>query len=437
MIRRLAAALLAALLMGLAAYAQSDTTVWTSIGGAAGGGGGAGVSSFNSRTGAVLPQAGDYSCALLSDAVASCNTLAWTNTRLAKTANYAGASADCGKTIALGGSTFFTLTLTAASGYTSNCVFFVVNEDTGRGKQLSVNGVSAFVLWPLQTAIIFNDNNVWQVNRPNRWKIPSTVTLNVASGGTTFPNTDCLGTGASACSTIAGAANIACTQIDAGILGVIIQLASPGTYTEQVNLCQIQSAAQGASPGANGSVIQGDLVTPTNVVIDGGAGAAIRIGGRSNEWILQGVSLQGFICLAADGGAWIRLGRIRFNTCSSTAAQATAKGTVEFQGNVDINTGAAAAFTLTQNQGMVLNAGGNTFTLIGSPTFSVGFANGDDASLQSWDNAVFSGAVGAGSSPRYSINGGAGIHTGTSGSATFLPGNAPGTGAGTNGAWYW
>src|SRR5437879_291233 len=61
-----------------------------------------------------------------------------TNTRTSKTANYSALTADCGSTLALGGSAFFTLTLTAASGYGTTCAFVVVNEDTTRGKTLAI-----------------------------------------------------------------------------------------------------------------------------------------------------------------------------------------------------------------------------------------------------------------------------------------------------------
>lgn len=58
---------------------------------------------------------------------------AWTNIRLAKTAAYTTASADCGSTLALGGSAFYAATFNAPSGYTSTCAFVVSNEDRGAG----------------------------------------------------------------------------------------------------------------------------------------------------------------------------------------------------------------------------------------------------------------------------------------------------------------
>jgi phage-related tail fiber protein len=95
----------------------------------------------------------------------------WSNTRLAKTANYTVANADKGVTLALGGNAFFTVTLNAASGYDANFAITIVNEDAGRGKRISPNGLASFILWPKQTVRVFNQNNVWQLDPDQqRWK---------------------------------------------------------------------------------------------------------------------------------------------------------------------------------------------------------------------------------------------------------------------------
>jgi len=77
----------------------------------------------------------------------------------------------------LGGSAFYTLTLTAASGYDANCTFTVVNEDIGRGKVLAISGVTCSpincILWPGQTTTIINDNNTWFLFPLPRWKLPN------------------------------------------------------------------------------------------------------------------------------------------------------------------------------------------------------------------------------------------------------------------------
>ena len=102
-------------------------------------------------------------------------------TRLAKTANYTLSNSDKYSTVALGGGTLFTLTVNSASGYDANYAVLITNDDSTRGKVLSISGITAFILWPLQTVLLFNDNNTWKLS-PNsqRWKVPygTDVTFN-------------------------------------------------------------------------------------------------------------------------------------------------------------------------------------------------------------------------------------------------------------------
>jgi hypothetical protein len=60
--------------------------------------------------------------------------------------NYTATNRDCGDAIGLGGSAFFTLTVGAAAGYSPQCVLFVLNEDTGRGKTIAISGYPPFIL---------------------------------------------------------------------------------------------------------------------------------------------------------------------------------------------------------------------------------------------------------------------------------------------------
>src|SRR5215471_16141568 len=136
----------------------------------------------------------------------------WTNTRLAKTAAYAAVSADCGSTIALGGSAFYTLTVNAASGYTSSCILVIANEDNGlnsttaRGKTIAISGYSSFILWPGQVFTIINQNNFWQFNPPGRWINTAVETLFV-NHSTGSDSNDCL-VAAAACATIQNAVSL-------------------------------------------------------------------------------------------------------------------------------------------------------------------------------------------------------------------------------------
>src|SRR5580693_1422635 len=107
-------------------------------------------------------------------------------------------------TIILGGNALYTLTVNAASGYSSNFIIAIYNEDTGRGKNIAISGLSSFILWPLQTVVIFNDNNVWKLS-PNTqpWVIPAGTVFNVDNvNGSDSSTNDGLGIGSGAFLTI-------------------------------------------------------------------------------------------------------------------------------------------------------------------------------------------------------------------------------------------
>lgn len=243
-------------------------------------GGGAGVSSLNTLTGALSITAGTgISVTPSGSNINIVNTAAsgaWSNTRLAKTAAYTVAPADCGSTIALGGGATYALTFGAASGYPANCVVEVLNEDNANGKAMNINGLAGSILWPLQPMMVFAQNNVWQRDPgQTRWKLPLTETIyvNHATGSDTLtctgsvggiagtnkcPN-DCLTTGAGACATIQNAANMIAAQWDCQNNAPFIQLASE-TFTEAVALRGL------VCPGYLQLFITGVPATPSSVI---------------------------------------------------------------------------------------------------------------------------------------------------------------------------
>lgn len=146
------------------------------------------------------------------------------NIRLAKTAAYSVVNADKGKTIALGGGTFYALAFSAASGYDADFTAMVVNEDAapsggGRAKWIQISGGQSFYLWPGQVAIVFNSNNVWQYLRPPRYKLPAntpnvTFFSDFTNGTDTYGLTDGLAAGASAFKSVEHAFVFAADQLD-------------------------------------------------------------------------------------------------------------------------------------------------------------------------------------------------------------------------------
>jgi hypothetical protein len=180
------------------------------------------VATFTDATGKVLADGG--------------GNLGWQ--RLAQTTTYAGATTDDGSIIALGGGAFYAYSLAAASGFPSQYRVLVVNEDSGRAKCISLNGLTSFYLWPLQSILIFNDNGTWQVLGRSRWILPTSVTFNVdhGSGSDLVTASDGLGGGAAAFATIQNAWNVLQNDVDCNGNIPTIQNKSAETFTESVTL---------------------------------------------------------------------------------------------------------------------------------------------------------------------------------------------------------
>jgi hypothetical protein len=384
----------------------------------------------NTVVGRISPVAGPASAIPLATLQQQLS-LGWTNVLVAKTGNYTVANQDCGSTIGLSGGTFYTLTIGAVGTYRSTCVLNVINQDSTRGKLMSINGIPPFILWPLMTMVVYSDGTSWQTFRNVRWKLFSPVTFHVnGTSGVDYPANDCLGTGSSACASIQAPVSAICSEVDAvNTFKVTVKIDTVGVTYGPVQLCPVQGGPQGGGPPSGGidPSIVGDTTTPSNVVIDGGNTYAIQSAGQGIEWYIEGLTLGASgtgIPIIADAGTWIRMGVMRFAPSGSgVSIKPSARGIVEAQGNVTIATGAAGAFVFSQNQGLYLSAGVITYTLVGSPTFSIGFANCDTMSEQVWDGAIFSGSAGT-SSPRISALNGCGIHTGSSASTTFFPGDS-------------
>lgn len=358
-------------------------------------------------------------------------TVAWSNTRLAKTANYTVTNADKSKTLALGGSAFFTLTLGAASGYDADFAIVVVNEDSGRAKRISPNGLTSFLLWPKQAARIFNQNNVWTVDpSQQRFRPPAGVTLNVDPVNGVDTN-DGMSTGAGgAVLTIQQAVNYVIQGFDIGLSGAItIQLAA-GTYSAGA---VITGPPIGSTTWLT---IVGDETTPGNCIIN--------IPASDSGFFIQdfaGVNLRGMRLQAASGNvtairskafALIDLRTLEFGSCGANGIHMSfdESSVVSAVGNYAITGGALAHLNVTNNA--VFDLSSNTVT-IGSAVAFTYFAIASGNSIITGVSPTFTGAGVAGTTGvKALVSNSAYINTGISwpGSSAiqgFYMGGADGT----------
>lgn len=308
----------------------------------------AGVASIGGVTGAITLSDG----LSMSSSVLTSSSL--TNTRLAKTANYTVVNGDCGKTIALGGSAFFTLTLSSAATYTTACWYNVVNEDTGRGKLISPDGVTSFILWPRQSVLLNNQNSAWVPQyQPIRWKLTSNPTFRVDPLGS--DSNDCLGTTTGACLTIQGAMNKVCANVDAGNVRVDISVAS-GTYTENVRLCD----PVGTNMGGYDLSLTPRLVGNT-ATISCGANPCFTGVHSIAGWQIEGFTTAGSgISIYADANSHIYVGGNTLGTSGASAYDivATYGGFAEVVGNITSTNNKAALIYSTVTGSQVIVIGG-------------------------------------------------------------------------------
>jgi hypothetical protein len=352
----------------------------------------------------------------------------WSNTRLAKSGAYAAVSADCGSTVALGGSAFYTLTINAASTYKATCAFLVVNEDGGRGKTLAINGLAGFILWPLQTVLVYNDNNVWQAKDYNpRWKLPSNLTLYV-NGAAGSDGNDCLAAASGACATIQAAYNLVAANFDLSGHTVTINVAD-GTISPASGASCLNISAPWTGGGA--IVVNGNTTTPDNVVCSttGNFGHGFQVSAT-----LPGtLTIQGFKIITAGSAFSNSLymsasGLLQFKSIDF-GATATGHIYTDALGAAFVGGGAN---TISGNAGvssMVANAGGNiklqtTITISGTPSVGFTFALATRTGVISADQATFVNPTNlSGASYSASLNGV--IYT--NGHCASLPGNGTGS----------
>lgn len=349
----------------------------------------------------VLQRTGSGTCAALSGVS--------TNVRSAYTSANPMATTDCGKTVALGGSAFFTFTVNAASGYNASCAVIITNEDnvcpvngasTCRGKTIAINGYASFILWPGQTFTLINQNNVWQYDQPGRWQplVGMTWHVNHATGSDAGDGLGTSGTGEFA--TLQRCVNVMESLIDFGQADV-----GPTCQNDNETFTENNVVHTHPLTGYHVISINGNTASPSSVVWQvsgsGNIGTQCRDGGNS---IVTGVNFvsTGTGNFFINGG---QLGVCDFGSIIFGANSGgydlfqTPGGSMNFFGGTLSITGSMTGFVLMEGEGHVL-IDGATVTMPNALTFT-NFFQLSGPSLISATSMVFSGpGAGAGSTGR-------------------------------------
>jgi hypothetical protein len=279
------------------------------------------------------------------------------------------ATTASGALVALSGGTLFTFTVGAASGFSPNFSCVIFNADTGRGKALAINGLTSFVLWPLQFVVLYNVANAWATAPlAARWPVPAGTVFNVDNvNGSDAATNDGLGAqGTSgAFLTVQHAYSVIQKQLLQTGAGISIQL-PPTTSTPIVENLAIAGAMPSGIPT---TTIIGNPTTPTNCKWQPTAGISV------DDY--QSVTFDGVGFSASSGQAFVtvtQFGLADFENCDFGANP----GGINFQfaqnsrsnfltGNTI--SGSCAGFVQSvENASVTLGA---SFAVVGTPNVGV------------------------------------------------------------------
>lgn len=367
--------------------------------------------------------AGDAATLSAATALVSVSTglIAWSNTRLAKTTAYSVTNADKAKTIALGGAAFYALTFAAASGYDANFAVMVLNEDTGRAKTMTIDGLTSFLLYPGQSIIVYNQNNVWKVHGRTRWKLTGALSVFVNTGGAA--TNDGLATGTSnAFGTIQQAFDHIANNYD--------MLAGSAVT---INL-----AAQTHTVGLHASVKPVGAEGGAQIIIDGGFSGTCTLSTTSADCIaafvdctlqVRRIKLQTTTsgsCISAGLGARVYLlDDLLFGACATYHITVSGFSQVLVQNNYQIQGGALAHYA-APGHGSIEVTAGITVTWGANTTFTqfalVGQQSAVTAASVTYNLNSFTVT-----GQRFSVANNGVLNAG-GGGANYFPGNSAGVG---------
>ena len=200
------------------------------------------------------------------------------------------------------------------------------------------------------------------------------------------------------------------SNIDGGSWAITIQVAA-GTYAS----CILRPLL-----GSGAYTLNGDTITPANVIISASAGACVV--GSSTPWVVRGFT---FVNSAGNGvqtsaGASLTLGNNTFGACSGRH-MAVYEGKINVSDNYTI-TGNSYAHWLVQGASSSITCNQRTITISGTPAFTI-FAEASTLGAMILWNNTFSGSA---TGKRYQGVLNAVINAFGAGTS-YLPGNAAGT----------
>jgi hypothetical protein len=346
-------------------------------------------------------------------------------TGLVKTGPYTVANADKSKIIELDGATFYTLTLSAASGYDADFIITVANTDTTRAKTIAPAGLTSFLLFPGQSCIVFNASGTWMILGPGRWKPPPNLTLNVnssvgndANDGLATGSGNALATAQAALDMIANSFDFSCSPSFTTTITVLLGANDttglhwgPHDLVGSISGGGITLDGGGFSMSATGDaaihLFFGAVMYIQNITLNNNAGAAaLTLEHCSKAFIKSGVTFA--------GGA------------AGSHMQVMSNSSLEIDNNYSFN-GNAGAHILAQDGGLVRCFATATATANATFTWTVIASNG---AIIDFTNGAFSIGAFTITARRWEADNLGLVVSATGAPNTFFPGSSNGTTSG-------
>lgn len=217
--------------------------------------------------------------------------------------------------------------------------------------------------------------------------------------------------------TIQGAIT-AINLLDMNSKAVTVQVAD-GTYTGGVSVGGMQGYGLGSL------TIQGNAVTPTNVIISTTSVTAFNCRGNvANPIVIKNMKITTATsghCIQAQAGVTVQISGIDFGACASYHMDASHQGRITVVGNYTIS-GGALAHCVAEYFGWFQKSTAYTVTISNTPAFSSWYALAYCGYLHDMGGTFSGSATGT----RYSAQQNGIINT-NGGGANYFPGNSAGS----------
>jgi hypothetical protein len=318
----------------------------------------------------------------------------------------------------------YAITFPSVGSITGNCQISVT-APSNRGVILGGAIPVARILWPMQSITYVATPTGWIITaEPGLYQLTGgldTTHVNHTSG-TDWPANDCLGTGAGACKTVFGAANVFQSQVLCNGFQPFVQV-DDTSFTENTSLNGVRC------PGVNNLQIVGNPSNPDNAVwLCNAAGVPCLNVSDHATVVVNGFNMQcsvsGAIEFQINQGGLLAFENIDFGICGGGIhINCAATGQIVYEGGTYVISATTFLEHVVMTGPCSFNPGGGTVNIPNVMTFANFYiVNGSGAHIETGLTYTGAGAGAASSGRQYLVE----VNGSLILSGTTVPGATPG-----------